>query len=275
MKKLLAYSMISFTLFALAGCGSNFPPDHRQLTPPVPSNVPTTLVTPPVSLARPGCKATAERGCISGQVIVAPYIYLDNQKYFDAEDLGRLFTDMVAVRDKSGTAADRSRYKIEISPQINNDTFTEEFSAYAKGSYAAQASVSSKGLFVLAGLDVGTYDLRVQKSFTMKVTTTDTAAPAKEPAPAPHSPVPTTPAAPSTPAASDQPAPTTPPSNFAETASPARDLTKVYCFTIYAGEDQIEVEAGQILHRVFDHFKLHMIDKECDKEFVQGPILTI
>ena len=277
MKKLFWYSMIPLTILAFSGCGSDLPPDKRQFAPPVASNGPVTTLAPTAqSVAAQGCKASSDKGCISGQVIVAPYIYLDGQKYFDAEDLGRLFTDMVMLRDKSGALADKSRYKIEISPTIDNEKFMEEFKVYAKGTRAAWSNLSSKGVFVLGGLDAGNYDLRVQKSFTMKVTQLEGA---KQPLPpVVAEPKPTTPPVvtepTTTPPVVKEPATSTPVALINE-PSAAGDQTKIYCFTIYAQEDQMEIDAGKTSHKVFDHFKLHMIDKECSQESTGGPVITM
>ena len=280
MKKLFWYSVIPMTLIVLSSCGKDFPPDRRQFAPPVAGNGQvTTLVTPVLSSARQGCKPVSDKGCISGQVIVAPYIYLDGKKYFDAEDLGRLFTDMVMLHDQSGAPLLSSHYQIEIAPKIDNESFLEEFKVYAKGTYAAQANLSSTGLFVLQGLEAGVYDLRVQKSFTMRITSKPPVAndPIKSTTPIATKdlpPVTKDPTTSTTPIATKDP---TPPTSLLATEQPTaqRDQPKVYCFTVYAQEDQMQIDGGQMMHKVFDHFKLHMIDKECDKDINAGPTLTM
>jgi hypothetical protein len=229
------------------------PDDERQMaTGPVHA---TADQTAPTRQSDTSCSASATLGCLTGQVIVAPFIYLDEKKYFDAAELGQLFVELVTLVDKKGAIVVRDQYNIDIAPEITNDSFKENFTLYVKGETAAAQKLSERGSYLVKRLTPGTYDVRVQKRFTLTLTEKE----------------------------KKQPSPATPePQNSVSTSTVENadkdvfiPFKQTYCFTIYSEQNSIEVMPGSTLHSIFDHFKLHMVDKPCQETADRDVVISI
>lgn len=119
---------------------------------------------------RDECRVTRTTACLSGQVVVAPVIRLEGKEFFDADDLGRRFKEMVEVRNDQGESLTLADHEVSVFPEITNKTFMRGFQVYAKGEKVASKRVNDNGYFRLDYLAAGEYDVRVQKRFQLTLT---------------------------------------------------------------------------------------------------------
>lgn len=119
---------------------------------------------------RDECRVNKRTACLAGQVVVAPVIRLEGKEFFDADELGRRFKEMVEVRNDQGESMTLADYDVSIFPDITNDTFMRGFQVYAKGQKVVSKRVNDNGFFRIDYLNEGEYDVRVQKRFQLKLT---------------------------------------------------------------------------------------------------------
>lgn len=119
---------------------------------------------------REECRATHKSACLAGQVVAAPVIRLEGKEFFDADDLGRRFKEMVEVRNDKGESLTLSDYDMSVFPEITNESFIRGFQVYAKGQKVVAKRVNDRGFFRIDYLTPGEYDVRVQKRFQLKLT---------------------------------------------------------------------------------------------------------
>lgn len=118
---------------------------------------------------RGDCRSSKRTGCLAGQVVVAPFVYLEGKEYFDADDLGRKFREIVEVQTESGDTLTTRDYDIQIVPEITNENFTRDFQVYVKGEKVIHTRANESGAFRVNNLEEGDYTVRVQKKFSMKL----------------------------------------------------------------------------------------------------------
>ncbi len=123
----------------------------------------------PRDFNRGECRASKKTACLAGQVVVAPFVYLEGREYFDADDLGRKFREVVAVQTESGETLTSADYDIQVVPEITNENFTRDFQVYVKGEKVFHTRANESGSFRINNLEQGDYSVRVQKKFMMKL----------------------------------------------------------------------------------------------------------
>lgn len=116
------------------------------------------------------CDHNNKTGCMIGQIVVAPSVYLEGVEYFDMNTLGQSFPKLIQVKDKDGNQLAATDYDVAVDPGLTNETFLRDFALYLKGDRVEQAKIGSDGHFKLNYLEPGTYDIRVQKRFSVTVT---------------------------------------------------------------------------------------------------------
>lgn len=116
------------------------------------------------------CDLSEETGCLVGQIVVAPSVYVEGIEYFDVNTLGQTFPQLIQVKDQEGNLLPASEYTVSVDPGLSNDKFLRDFALYMKGDRVEQIKIGTDGRFKLNYLEEGTYDIRVQKRFTITVT---------------------------------------------------------------------------------------------------------
>lgn len=162
------FSLCIMTL-NLTGCYVYDQPDERQAI--------TAKTTSGTSLEqRRSCRFTGKSGCLTGQIVVAPNIFVNGKQLFDIDTLGQHLGEFLNVKDANGEMADLSKYRVEVTPAINNELFTQNFQIYLKGDRVIGARSGDSGLFKVNYLAEGVYDFRVQKNHHLKVVPIDPSA---------------------------------------------------------------------------------------------------
>lgn len=118
---------------------------------------------------RRSCRFSSKSGCLTGQIVVAPNISVNGQPLFDMDALGQHLDEFLTIDDGSGQTLDLTKYRMEVSPAINNELFTQNFQIYLKGDRVIGGRSGDSGLFKMNYLDEGIYDFRVQKNHRLKL----------------------------------------------------------------------------------------------------------
>jgi hypothetical protein len=224
--------MIAGLGITASSCRVDFTPESpdgnvRQMATPNPKELPVKATRLAESPKDRECRLDEQSGCLVGQVIVAPTIYAEGREYFDAESLGRDLPRLVAVQMRKDESAPKGREdELRLEPAITNDSFVRNFTVYLKGERAATTRVSERGSFRFNNLNEGTYDLRAQRSFVVRL---------------PRHEHPT----------------------GEEALAPGNEI--LVCATIYAEALGLEVRAGEKLYQGFDSFNLKLSNGDCSR----------
>ena len=145
---------------ALAGC--------RPEGEPAPSPKDFQNESPDYPLSDTGtlqCSRSKDRSCLVGEVVARHSIVVGGYRFFDATDLGRQLEQVVLpVLDEE---VDAGLVKVLADPPLTNETFASWFEIRVKGSRIMDTNADYRGRFRLDQLPSGTYDIRVQKNFTV------------------------------------------------------------------------------------------------------------
>ena len=150
--RLSLFASMSFACFILIGCsidtgtGSRYMPDEQN-----------------ASVKR----REAPDYYIEGRVIAAPTVYLEDERFFDVNQLEIATEKVLASRLFS---AEGGSYEVEIYPAIDNQSFVDNFEIYIKGRASYSGATEWNGQFKLTGLPEGPYHIRAQKRFRAKIT---------------------------------------------------------------------------------------------------------
>lgn len=115
------------------------------------------------------CRYSSNQGCISGALIASPELTLNDHTYFDAEEIGFYLSRTLQLDEGTLEKLNLAEYNLQFSPPINNQNFVQGFSIYLKGPTVVQARVQRDGSFQFDNLRAGEYEVRAQKTFTMKL----------------------------------------------------------------------------------------------------------
>ena len=177
------------------------------------------------------CKYSIATGCFDGHVQYRKEFYVEGQEFFNADDLADRFLEVLTFEDTADNYVDGS-LELTFDTPIDQENFGEGFEYLVTGERVVSGQVRRDGNFSINGLREGIYDLRLQRAikFTLAyerlVQNPDV-----------------------------------------DPDEPTEDLIvepviKTFCGTLYQ-DATIEVVRGQRMNEMFDSFKLHVTDHEC------------
>ncbi len=186
------------------------------------------------------CKRTVTTGCFEGSFPASPDIFVEDQKFFDAEEFKAHFVELIAIEGKEEAEKRGESVEVKMLTPISNRSFSDDFEIYIKGEYSKSAKVLVSGRFAVNYLPEGSYDVRVQKPVKFElVRTMPVPAPNPEPAPAKENPEPA-----------------------------IKKESKIYCAKLYA-ETTIDVTAKEYTNIVFDRYSLYVSDDTCEDKAIK------
>lgn len=174
------HTTVALALCALAtsACRMEYPeePAKREMAPP--DKDPTKLTGPATDRE---CRYDRTHGCIAGQIVVAPVIYVEGKEYFDGETFGRDLPKLVTIKGADGKPLTAADVQVSVEPAVTNQTFLRDFEVFVKGERAASQRVNDRGAFKFNFMEPGDYDLRAQRTFLLKLMSLKALAPGETP----------------------------------------------------------------------------------------------
>ncbi|MGE0174038.1 MAG: hypothetical protein AB7T49_14670 [Oligoflexales bacterium] len=121
------------------------------------------------------CMKLQVTGCIRGQIAHATTIRVNNESFFDVDELVEYFERALVIKDETGEPLPEDSYESKITDSVNNENFADRFNVAAAGPTRLGDSrgVGSTGDFLIARLPEGAYTVRVYKRMNARVTFAD------------------------------------------------------------------------------------------------------
>ncbi|MEZ4743698.1 MAG: hypothetical protein R3B45_14850 [Bdellovibrionota bacterium] len=183
------------------------------------------------------CHFTIDKGCFEGHVSPAMELTVENEVFFDANDLAARFAEAITIEsdeiDTEEALVLGEDYEVKLVTPFNNDDFLKGFVVFVKGEQTSFSQLRAKGNFFIDDLPQGEYKLRVQRPIDFLVR------------------------------------------YLKKEGEEVQKTDKYFCATLYQ-DHPLEIYPNEKAESaVFDQFKLYVKNVECTNPHAGGTILRI